>query len=267
MDKLSSFVAYLLSIVNYGDMHDKNYNMAKAILKYYHELPYMTIRDLARHSYGTTTAITRFLKTCGFESYKDLKQQITESRSDRPTFNDVVTFADKSDLQPIFEMYTERVKENLDYSFSLLDYDQIDHICKHICLSPEIAIFGTPFATCIGLHFQKMMANQNKFVRIGVTDAKQDEIVKTIHRTSVVFIIDMKGAFFINQREVIDELVKKECYIVAFTQFELEEMKETCREIVLCNKYDDDGEGRITMLYMLDVLLMFYSINYQMFTS
>lgn len=267
MNKITSFVIYLLSIVNYGDIRHPHYTIAKIILNHYQQIPQMTVKDIAKYTHSSSASITRFVKSAGFESFKDLKAQIGETLSTQSFYGQQQSLAKKSDLQPIFQAYSERIKDNIDYTCERLDYDQIDRICAQMCQCREMAVFGYEYETILGLYFQHQMAKINKFVRIGLTQQKQEEIINTIQYGSVVFVLSLEGDYFEQYRETMEHLKARECFIVAITMRDHQSLHELCQEVVLCNQYNADTEGHLTLLYIIEILIMYYCINYQMFSK
>ncbi len=266
MGKGISLITNLLSYVNYGDIHDANYDISRIVLQNYHDIPKMSINDLADCCFVSSSSITRFIKDLGFENFKEFKRQVSDTVKINADYSNDLSFAKKDDLQPILEMYTNRVKENIDYTFHAIDYAQIDRICEFIYGSHEVAILGLEFATLLGLHFQKKMASINKFVRIGVTEEKQRDIVETMREGAVVIILSIEGSYFYRNSELIDQLEKKKCKIIAVTMNNTGKFVNRCNEVLVCNKYNSDTEGRITLLYMIEILIMCYCINYQIFS-
>lgn len=267
MGKGISLITNLLSYINYGKANDVNYDIARIVLRNYHDIPKMSINDLADCCFVSASSITRFIKELGFDSFKEFKKQIIDTVNINADYSKDLSFAKKDDLQPILETYTNRIKENIDFTFRNIDYSQIERICELIYNSEEVVILGLEFATMLGLHFQKKMASINKFVRIGVTEEKQQEIVETIQEGTVVLILSIEGSYFYRNNKLIVKLEEKNCKLIAVTMNGTGKLVNRCEEVLMCNKYNSDTEGRITLLYMIEVLIMCYCINYQIFTK
>lgn len=60
-------------------------------------------------------------------------------------------------------------------------------------------------------------------------------------------------------------LKEKHVTIVAMTMNENTKLMKDVDEILICNKENSNTEGRITLLYMIEILLMYYFVNYQMY--
>lgn len=107
------------------------------------------------------------------------------------------------------------------------------------------------------------MASMNKFVKIGITYDEQKEIAESLSDGSLVFIISLEGGYFYRGDEVFNFLKKKNVTIVAITMNNNSKLLRDVDEILVCNKDNSSTQGRITLLYMIELILMNYCINYK----
>lgn len=128
-----------------------------------------------------------------------------------------------------------------------------------------MAFFGLEFATLLGQHFQVKMASMNKLVRLGLTYEEQKVIAANLHEGALVFVASLEGGYFYRNDEVMEILKEKHVTIVAMTMNENTKLMKDVDEILICNKENSNTEGRITLLYMIEILLMYYFVNYQMY--
>ena len=168
-----------------------------------------------------------------------------------------------NEIEEVFTKYTESVKENIAYTLENIDVDQMNRISELIYKSNDIALFGLEFATLLGQHFQIKMASMNKFVKIGITYDEQKEIAESLSDGSLVFIISLEGGYFYRGDEVFNFLKKKNVTIVAITMNNNSKLLRDVDEILVCNKDNSSTQGRITLLYMIELILMNYCINYK----
>ena len=106
------------------------------------------------------------------------------------------------------------------------------------------------------------MASLNRLIQLGVSDEKQLELAKNIAPHSLVFIISLEGSFFYRNTEIIDILTEKECKIVAISMITVGKLISACDEVILCNKTNSNTEGRITLMYTIELIIIYYYINY-----
>lgn len=262
MPKGISIMSQLLSIVNYGDSKEVNEDIARTILQNYNKIPDLTIFDLADLCFVSSSSITRFIRTMGYNSYKEFKNEISHTLKIDVDYSKKVNMASAEDLQPIYRRYTENVIENIQYTFDNIDYRQLNRVCEMLYQAKEIALFGLEYANYVGIHFQNKMASLNRFIQLGVSDEKQLELAKKLAPNSLVFIISLEGSFFYRNNEIIDILTDKNCKIVAISMLTSGKFIDMCDEVLLCNKTNSNTEGRITLMYTIELIIIYYYVNY-----
>ena len=164
MPKGISIMSRLLSIVNYGDGKEVNVDIAKTILQNYNKIPELTIFDLADLCYVSSSSITRFVRTLGYDSYKEFKSDIDHTLAIDVDYSKRINMATAEDLKPIYQRYTENVIENIQFTFDHIDYRQLNRVCEMIYQAKEIALFGLEYANYVGIHFQNKMASLNRLI-------------------------------------------------------------------------------------------------------
>ena len=259
-------LSLLLRYINNVSKKDSHYDIAKALLDHYHDIPNLTIHDMADACYVSSSSLSRFIRVIGFESYPEFKEACKNSISIDVDYSFELSKAKKEDVKPIYQRYTNNVKENLDYILEHLDFEQLDRICKMIYNTKNVAFFGLEFATLLGQHFQIKMAELNKLVKIGTTFQQQKDIADSFDKDAVVIIASLEGGYFYHNDEILKILKQKQVKIIALTMNNHSMIQKAADEIILTSKYNSDTEGRLSLLYIIELLLMYYVINYQMFS-
>lgn len=256
-------LSLLLRYINNIQKKDNNYDIAKAMLSHYQEIPKLTIHEMADACYVSSSSISRFVRLLGYENYVYFKEACNETIGIDVDYSFEISKATKKDIQPIFERYTHSIKDNLEYILGHLDYDQMDRICQMIFQSPDIGFFGLEFATLLGHHFQIKMAELNKVVTIGNTHQEQKDIAESIKENSVVIVASLEGGYFYHNDDILRLLKNKNVKVIALTMNNHSIIQRTADEIVVSSQYNSDTEGRISLLYTLELILMYYAINYK----
>jgi len=262
MAKGISVVSQLLSYVNYGEAQGVDREIASGILENYNLIPKLTIYELADLCFVSASSITRFIRSIGYDSYKNFKNEVETTLKIDVDYSKKVNLATSEDLQPIFQRYTENVLENIRFTFNNLDYEQLHRICEMIYQANQIGFFGLEYANQIGFHFQNKMASLNKIIKLGVTDEKQQELAQELQEGALVFIVSLEGSYFYRHTEIFDMLARKNCHIIAISMVTTGKFVNYCDEVILCNKTNSNTEGRITLMYMIELILMAYYINF-----
>ncbi|MDQ0363037.1 MurR/RpiR family transcriptional regulator [Breznakia pachnodae] len=259
----SSVLSSLLRYINNTKKRDTNYSIAKEMLMHFDDIPNVTIHEMADFCYVSSASISRFVKMLGYENYVDFKKQCKDSIAINVDYSKEVAFAGKKEMKPIFESYTNNIIGNLDFTLENLDYQQLERICELIYQSQDVCFLGLEYASLIGQHFQIKMAELNKLIKIGNTYNDHLEIVNSLNNNSVVFIASLEGGYFYRNDDIIQIIKQKKCKVITLTMnHELKPMKEV-DEVLLCSKNNSNTEGRIALLYIIELIIMYYYVNYK----
>lgn len=256
-------LSLLLRYINNVKKKDNNYDIAQAMLNNYNDICKLTIHELAEKCYVSSSSISRFIRLMGYENYTSFKDACSDSIGINVDYSLELSKATKKDIKPIYQRYTDNVKSNLDFIFETIDYLQLERICQMIYNTKDVAFFGLEFATLLGQHFQIKMAELNKLVKIGNTFNEQKEIAESFEEGGVVIIASLEGGYFYHNDEILKILKNRKVKIVALTMNTNSMIVRQTDEIVIISKHNSDTEGRISLLYMIELLLMYYVINYQ----
>ena len=218
---------------------------------------------MADKCYVSTASLSRFVHLLGFEDYPSFKIACKNSVDIRVDYSVELSRATPEDIKPIFERYSNHAKENMDYVMNSLDYNQLNRICKDIFESEYVAFFGLEFATLLGSHFQVKMSELNKSVKIGNTLIREKEIAESLDDKCIAIISSLEGGYFYYNNEIIDTLKQKNVKIIALTMNNTSMIKNIADEIIISSLYNSETEGRVSLLYVIELLLMLYVINYK----
>ncbi len=262
MVKGISIMARLLNFVNFGDGKASEYDVARMIVKHYQEIPQLTIYELADLCFVSASTITRFVRKLGYASYKDFKDEIASTLAIDVDYDKKVVNAKETDLQSIFQTYTQNVIENIQFTYENIDYGQMERIASMLHDSSSIAFFGLEYANYAGLHFQNKMSAFNRFVQLGTSDQKQLELAESLDQDSLAIVVSLEGSFFYHHEDIMNTLATNHCKIVSLTMLSVGKVLQYSDEIIHINKTNESTEGRITIMYFLELLIMNYYIRY-----
>lgn len=256
-------LSLLLRYINNTQKKDNNYDIAKGLFEHYHDIPKLTIHDMADACYVSSSSLSRFVHMIGYSDYREFKESCENDLDISVDYSFELSKTRKEDMKSIYGMYTRNIKVNLDYILANLDYGQIERISKIMYETDDIAFFGLEFATLLGAHFQIKMAELNKLVKIGDTYQKQKDIAESFGNSGIVFIASLEGGYFYHNDDILKTLRDKGVTIVALTMNDSSMIRKSSDEIILSSKSNSDTEGRISILYVIEILLMYYIINYK----
>lgn len=170
--------------------------------------------------------------------------------------------AKKEDLQPIYTRFTDQVISNIHSSYENIDIEQLDRICRQLQNANKIGVFGLEFSSLIGEHIQSRMARMHKLVETSLDLKEQQEIAKGLDEDSAAILITMEGGYLYRNPSVIHILENSECEKIVFTITPHIKMLQFADEILVCGKENFNTEARISLFYLVEILLMHYSISY-----
>lgn len=102
----------------------------------------------------------------------------------------------------------------------------------------------------------------HKNVQTSLDFQEQKEIVQNLTNNSLIFILSMEAGYLYHNPEIIDLIQAKGCKVVIITINPYNKQMQFADEILVCGKQNYNTEGRISLLYMVELLLMHYSISY-----
>lgn len=263
MEMKKPVLSILLNFINNSVKHDTNYEIAKGMLKNYDLIPNKTIHQMADICYVSSASVSRFVKVIGFKDYTAYKNAIKNKIDINVDYSDEVSYANKGDLIPVLKTYTDNIIDNINFAFNNVDLNQFERLTKLIHESKEVVFLGLEFATLIGTHFQIKMAELNKHIQIGITFEEQLELIKTLSEESLVIIASLEGGYFYRNDKIIRTIQEKNANIVTLTMNKNLKPLQVADEIILISKTNSNTEGRISLLYIIELIIMVYYVHYK----
>ncbi|WP_086347820.1 MurR/RpiR family transcriptional regulator [Candidatus Enterococcus clewellii] len=257
----TSVRSIVLRYINNQKKQDNNYFIAQAILKNFTEIPQMTIYDLSEKCFVSTSAISRFIRLIDFSSYTEFKSAVEKEIDIVSDYSKKLVQPSEGETAEFINDYTENILTNLLYVKKHVAVSQIETIVSAIHSAENVAVLGLEFAAFMGQHFQSKMASMDKLIQMGFTMEEQLELVENIQPNGLALIFSMEGGFFYFSEKVISALKKKNVTIIAFTFKNSPIIERSADEIVVCGEINDNTEGRISILYMMELLIYYYMRN------
>ena len=80
----------------------------------------------------------------------------------------------------------------------------------------------------------------------------------------MLIILSVEGGYFYRHNEVIQILLEKKVKLVVLTMNEHQKMINEFidREVILCSQDNTNTESRISLLYTLEIIIMYYCIYF-----
>ncbi|MDO4467126.1 MAG: MurR/RpiR family transcriptional regulator [Bacillota bacterium] len=260
-----SLMTRLFRYVNSQNKKDTNHDIAVSLLRHYNEIPDKTINELADMCYASPASISRFVKTMGFDSFQDFKETCRNTLQINSTDYSLKTVkSDRNEMSEIFNRYTKDVISNIIFAKETLEYDQLEDVCSSIRESDRILVLGLEFSTLLSQHIQSRFALMNKYVEVALSYEEQIEAAKSMTENSTVIILSLEGGFIYRREDVVKVLREKNVKIILITMNGVNKVVNEFekKQIILCGKSNENTEGRIALLYIIEIIIMYYLIYY-----
>lgn len=262
MEMHISVLSILLRYVNNREKQDNNYYIAKAMLTSFDAIPKMTIYELAEKCFVSPAAISRFIRQIGFASYTEFKEACGEKIDILNDYSSKYSKLPPAEFPDFVHQFTQNIQGNLQLIDKQLDFEQLLRINKLMHEASDVGVFGLEFASFLAQHFQIKMAEMNKYIRLGLTREEQMKAANEMSEESVALIFSLEGGYFYYNDKVLALLRNKGIKIVVFTLKKSAMIERSADEIVLCGKHNENTEGRLSILYVMELLIYQYVLHY-----
>lgn len=248
----------LLNYINTLDKNDSYYDVTRNILINFNKIENITINDLADLCFVSPATISRFCRHLGFANFQEFKRVCSENFSVENEYSKKLLDSLQENPRVAIESYTNSIIENMQNSFNNIDFNQLDKIAKKIHDAKNISFFGIQFLHNVGVSLQNKLILMDKFMDAPIIFEEQLDCAKNLGSDSIAIIASVEGSYFFRCIEVIEELKRNGVQIILLTQNINSKLANVAEEILLCGNSNSNFEGRYTVLYMLEVLVLRY---------
>ena len=252
----------LLRFLNTRKKQDNNYFIARGILDHFHGISDMTINELAEMCYVSVAAVSRFIRLLDFPSYGAFKEAVEKEIDIGRDYSTKMRALPEDQKEHFISEYTGNLIENLSYVRDRISVEQLCDIVSEIHKAEDVGVFGLEFAAFMGQHFQNKMASMDKTIHTGFTIEEQLELIQKIAPDGLAMIFSMEGGFFYFYEKVIDALKEKRVKIIAFTMKDSSIIQRSADIVIACGTINEDTEWRLSILYMMELLIYYYMQAY-----
>ena len=154
----------LAEIANLSFRDSLDYIIAKEMLQHIDKIPNMSIDVIADICTTSTASITRFCQKIGYDSFKELKYNITQNEF----YHRVTDQQKKNDISVSKAVLNTKVKFDymINHSLLLIEQSMIESLIQKIIDNNRIAIFCASHELSAVVLFQALLKNYHKKVDI-----------------------------------------------------------------------------------------------------
>lgn len=260
-----NFIMHLQNILDASVENDSNHMIAAYILQHLSEMKQITIQDMAKECYTSTSTISRFVKEIGFRSLTELKEVC--GAYDFASFELVndslrdLNFAGK-DNRVVLQNYTKMLCESLMNFSDVIDFQAIDNLNQAIHANQHVVVFGIHLPGSFAKYYQYMMMTIGKFIECYELQEEHLKKSEIIVEDALVIVFSMEGNYLNANKQVLMNMKKRKARLVLVTQNPVNKFINLFDDVIYCGELSFGKAGRYKLQLFMEVLFNRYVQNY-----
>lgn len=237
----------LLQYLRENPESNTNVVLAKILLLNLEKIKKMSVEEAAIFCMCSASTLNRFCNAIGLHNFRHLKKMLNLPRS-------------KYMMQEYNSKdYVSHIMDNITQTAQFLGESDISHIIYKIHEAKRILLIGYQNNQTYTMEFQIKMLQLGKYVEsVGYLD-----IVSTLAQLKpddFAIFISFQGNLFVgNNGEVMQALKQCKAYSLLISQISHVHIIKQFDAFIKCGTYSYFGEGRYSLLYVLDELYYRYA--------
>lgn len=259
-----NFLAKLLNFIESSTDHsNSDIIIAEYILQNVHDIPQMSIYELAEACHTSPATITRFCKRFENISFKELKEYARTFIEFNGSEVNIQQIERNIDEDLIHTYYTELQTALMETS-RLIDEKELLKIVREIHLARKISFFGVTFSHVIARNAQFKFMRLGKYTTAYSNHENQLQNAESLTPSDAAIVISFSG-----ETRFITRLVKilkeRAIPIIAITGSEHSFLAENANEVILVSSHSLEHHKpplieEISMLSVINSIYLVYSI-------
>lgn len=254
----------LLSIMNQNDESNVDCVLAKFLLEHLDEIPRLSIYDLADACYVSRSSIHRFVRSCGYESFREFKKASSDADKHLRRFIQYTDFTD----YPVHLKY--QTMQMMDDVTRIADSEEMSRTIEAIHDSKEVVFLVADDSSSPIRVFQQQMTAVNKIVRVLTSSNTNLSMIDSLTDRDLLVVCSISGNFAIMINDDIRDLDTKKILLTTNRTTLFSSSYDT---IFYLSSYRFSASSNLvasqniytaySLSYFLDLLFHFYYEKYQ----
>lgn len=260
-----NFIMHLQNILDSSVENDSDHMIAAYILQHISEMKNITIQDMARECYTSTSTISRFVKEIGFRSLTELKDVCTGFEyASFELVHDSLRYLNfnGNDDEKTLNNYVDMLCTSLQNFSNTIDFEAIDRLNRRIHDSKDVVVFGMHLPGSFAKYFQYMMMTIGKFIECYELEDEHLKKSEIIAENALVVIFSMEGNYLNANKQVLANLKKRKAHLVLVTQNPVNKFINLFDEVIYCGEVSFGKAGRYKLQLFTEILFNRYVQNY-----
>lgn len=158
--------------------------------------------------------------------------------------------------------YAESIIDNIRSTVGSVDIECIDRVAKNIYESSKVSVFGVNALHSIGQYLQSRLILDGKCIDAYLSYQDQLDCANSLDNESVAIIISAEGSYFHRCMDIVTKLKQNDVKIILLTQNVNSKLSYIADEVLICGDRNKNNEGRFSIQYILEILIMRYHSLY-----
>lgn len=169
-------------------------NILNYVVKNMHKVKDMSIRDLARETYVSTTTLFRFVKKLGYDGFGEFVEAVRETeKASRKIHIPSIVHDDN---------YRDSYLKNVVEAVKVITDEKIEAFHKIMGRYPHIYILAEGLSVEVGKYFSRLLITMGYNVEIPVEEFEFSSLLRRVKRDDVLLILSYTG----NNRSIVSHV-------------------------------------------------------------
>ena len=254
----------LLSIMNQNDESNVDCVLAKYLLEHLNEIPKLSIYKLADACYVSRSSIHRFVRSCGYESFREFKKASVDADMHRRRF---IQYTDFTDYPVHLKYQTMQMMEDVT---RIADSEEMNRTIEAIHDSREVVFLVADDSSSPVRVFQQQMTAVNKIIRVLTSSNTNLSMIDSLTDKDLLVVCSISGNFAIIINDDIHDMSMKKILLTTNrttlfsssydTIFYLSSYRFSASSNLVASQNIYTAYSRS---YFLDLQFHFYYVRYQ----
>lgn len=195
-----NIMSSLLEIINYSDINDINYVLAMYLISRIEILDQMSIYDVIDDCFVSRSTIHRFVKSIGFESFKQLKENVKHMKIHSQAFIDFAGHSSfKDDIMNSMENMLKDINNTIEQS-------NFERLVDQIKESPNVVILNASTSSSTAKEFQFEMTCIGKLIKLITSLSADTTALNSLTEKDLLITCSASGNYAITTKDDIKDV-------------------------------------------------------------
>lgn len=256
---MGSLYDLLLDYVDSALPHDSNYEIARALVSNYTNLPNLTLREMSELCFVSQASFSRFCRFLGFSSFAEFKEALDGADyrlEDDYTRGFMSRF--ESDERGALAEYQAQLTQVMGGVFSADNLAVVPQLLDALEQANRVAFFSHHFLWHIGRYLQGKLLALGTYVELYQSYEHQLEAAEALGQGDLAIVCSVNGTYFSHYPSIARALLSGGAKVAVITQNAHALYLNRADFVLGCGSSNDNDVGKYAALMTIDYLVMSY---------